>query len=181
MPFCLNEYLLASRRDFGAGTKAINPCFTPPDCTHAVVCTAIANYPQHLTNEKKLAPSSIIIALAALRFFYKITLRKDWCLEEVIPTPKKACLAFCCSRVARLVSEPRPQKLRPSQRWIPKETLWFPFFGSVSGFARFTLRVRARESLTGIHLLLSSQHSSRASPKRTYLPECPEEHSLPAI
>jgi hypothetical protein len=39
---------------------------------------------------------------------------------------------------------------------------------------RFILRVRARESLTGIHLLLSSQHSSRASPKRTYLPECPE-------
>jgi hypothetical protein len=38
-----------------------------------VACTAIANYPQHLTNEKKLAPSSIIIALAALRFFYKIT------------------------------------------------------------------------------------------------------------
>ena len=45
-------------------------------------------------------------------------------------------------------------------------------------FARFTLRVRARESLTGIHLLLSSQHSSRASPKRTCLPECPENYSL---
>src|SRR6266404_4716903 len=27
--------------------------------------------------------------VAALRFLYKITLRKDWCLEEVIPTPKK--------------------------------------------------------------------------------------------
>ena len=138
----------------------------------------IRSYQVYLTNEKKLVPSSIIIALAALRFFYKITLRKDWYLEEVIPTPKKACQAFfCCSRIARLVSEPRPQKLRPSQRWIPKETLWFPFFGSVSGFARFTLRVRARESLTGIHLLLSSQHSSRASPKRTYLLECPEKHS----
>jgi hypothetical protein len=76
----------------------------------------IRSYQVYLTNEKKLAPSSIIIAVAALRFLYKITLRKDWCLEEVIPTPKKACLAFCCSRTARLVSEPRPQKLRPSQR-----------------------------------------------------------------
>ena len=55
-----------------------------------------------------------------------------------------------------------------------KKNFMISIFGSVSGFARFTLRVRARESLTGIHLLLSSQHSSRASPKRTYLPECPE-------
>jgi site-specific recombinase XerD len=83
----------------------------------------IRSYQVYLTNERKLAPSSIIIAVAALRFLYKITLRKDWCLEEVIPTPKKACLAFCCSRTARLVSEPRPQKLRPSQGCIPKETL----------------------------------------------------------
>jgi len=76
------------------------------------------SYQVYLTNEKKLAPSSIIIAVAALRFLCKITLRKDGRLEEVIPTPKKACvcLAFCCSRTARLVSEPRPQKLRPSQR-----------------------------------------------------------------
>ena len=42
----------------------------------------------YLKNERKLAPSSIIIAVAALRFLYKITLRKDWSLEEVIPTPK---------------------------------------------------------------------------------------------
>jgi len=42
----------------------------------------------YLKNERKLAPSSIILAVAALRFLYKITLRKDWSLEEVIPTPK---------------------------------------------------------------------------------------------
>jgi len=62
-----------------------------------------------------------------------------------------------------------------------KKNFMISIFGSVSGFARFTLRVRARESLTGIHLLLSSQHSSRASPKRTYLPECSEKHSLLVI
>src|ERR1700747_2145623 len=49
----------------------------------------IRSYQVYLTNERKLAPSSIILAVAALRFLYKITLRKDWTLEEVIPTPKK--------------------------------------------------------------------------------------------
>ena len=48
----------------------------------------IRSYQIYLTNEKKLSPSSIIIAVAALRFFYKITLHKDWSLEEIIPTPK---------------------------------------------------------------------------------------------
>ena len=49
----------------------------------------IRSYQVYLTNERKLAPSSITIAVAALRFLYKITLRKDWSLEEIIPTPKK--------------------------------------------------------------------------------------------
>src|SRR5208283_5354531 len=49
----------------------------------------IRSYQVYLTNERKLAPSSILIAIAALRFLYKITLHKDWSLTEVIPTPKK--------------------------------------------------------------------------------------------
>jgi integrase len=49
----------------------------------------IRSYQVYLTNERKLAPSSIIIAVAALRFLYKVTLHRDWNLEEVIPTPKK--------------------------------------------------------------------------------------------
>jgi len=49
----------------------------------------IRSYQIHLTNEKHLAPSSILIAIAALRFFYKVTLHKDWTLEEIIPAPKK--------------------------------------------------------------------------------------------
>ena len=49
----------------------------------------IRSYQLYLTNEKKLAPSSILIAVAALRFLYKVTLHKDWSLEEIIPTPKK--------------------------------------------------------------------------------------------
>jgi len=49
----------------------------------------IRSYQLYLTNEKKLAPSSILIVIAALRFLYKVTLHKDWSLEEIIPTPKK--------------------------------------------------------------------------------------------
>jgi site-specific recombinase XerD len=42
-----------------------------------------------LTNEKKLAPGSVLIAVAALRFLYKISLKKDWSFEDMIPAPKK--------------------------------------------------------------------------------------------
>jgi integrase/recombinase XerD len=49
----------------------------------------IRSYQVYLTNEKKLSPSSILIAVAALRFLYQTTLQKDWSLEEVIPAPKK--------------------------------------------------------------------------------------------
>ncbi len=49
----------------------------------------IRAYQIYLTNERKLAPSSILIAVAALRFLYKVSLKKDWAFEEVIPAPKK--------------------------------------------------------------------------------------------
>ena len=49
----------------------------------------IRAYQVYLTNEKKLAPGSVLIAVAALRFLYKVSLKKDWTFEEVIPAPKK--------------------------------------------------------------------------------------------
>lgn len=48
----------------------------------------IRTYQVYLTNEKKLAPKSISITVAALRFLYKVTLKKDWKFEEVLPTQK---------------------------------------------------------------------------------------------
>lgn len=48
----------------------------------------LRSYQVYLINEKKLAPSSIQIAVAALRFLYKITLKKQWSFEEVLPAPK---------------------------------------------------------------------------------------------
>jgi site-specific recombinase XerD len=49
----------------------------------------IRAYQVYLTNEEKLATGSILIAISALRFLYKITLKKDWTLEDIIPAPKK--------------------------------------------------------------------------------------------
>ena len=49
----------------------------------------IRSYQVYLTNEKKLAPSSVLIAVCALRFLYRVTLRKDWVFEDMIPAPKK--------------------------------------------------------------------------------------------
>jgi len=49
----------------------------------------IRAYQVYLTNERKLATSSILIAVSALRFFYKVSLKRDWPFEDVIPSPKK--------------------------------------------------------------------------------------------
>ena len=49
----------------------------------------IRAYQVYLTNERKLTPGSVLIAVAALRFLYKVCLHKDWTWEDVIPAPKK--------------------------------------------------------------------------------------------
>lgn len=49
----------------------------------------IRSYQVYLSKTKKLAPGSIHIAVAALRFLYKITLKREWTFEEVLPLPKK--------------------------------------------------------------------------------------------
>src|SRR5262245_47862655 len=49
----------------------------------------IRAYQIYLTNERKLAPASIQIAVCALCFFYKVTLKRDWSFEDVLPRPKK--------------------------------------------------------------------------------------------
>jgi integrase/recombinase XerD len=49
----------------------------------------IRTYQIYLTNEKKLAPGSVLIAVAALRFLYKVSLKKNWTFEDAIPALKK--------------------------------------------------------------------------------------------
>jgi len=49
----------------------------------------IRAYQVYLTKERELAPESIMIATAALRFLYAVTLHKDWRMEAVLPIPRK--------------------------------------------------------------------------------------------
>jgi hypothetical protein len=49
----------------------------------------IRTYQVYLTRERKLAPSSLEIAVCALRFLYKVTLKKPWAFDDLIPAPKK--------------------------------------------------------------------------------------------
>lgn len=48
----------------------------------------IRAYQVYLTNEKQLAPASIGITVAALRFLYTVTLQKPWSVAAVLPAPK---------------------------------------------------------------------------------------------
>ena len=48
----------------------------------------IRTYQIYLTTEKRLAPSTVIIAVAALRFLYMITLQRPWSVQAVLPAPK---------------------------------------------------------------------------------------------
>ena len=59
---------------------------TSPD---ALTPEHIRTYQIYLTNEKKLAANSIYTAVAAFRFLYRVTLKKEWTFGEDIPLPKK--------------------------------------------------------------------------------------------
>ena len=48
----------------------------------------IRTYQLYLAQKKKLSPSSLIVAVSALRFLYNVTLHREWNLDAVIPAPK---------------------------------------------------------------------------------------------
>jgi len=48
----------------------------------------IREYQLYLVKDRKLAPGSISIAVSALRFLYKVTLKRPWAVDE-IPMPKQ--------------------------------------------------------------------------------------------
>ena len=49
----------------------------------------IRAYQLYMTNEKKLSTGSIVVAISALRFVYRVTLKKDWSFADIIPAPHK--------------------------------------------------------------------------------------------
>ena len=46
-------------------------------------------YRIYLARDKHLAASSISVAVAALRFFYTVTLKRAWTVEDDIPTGRQ--------------------------------------------------------------------------------------------
>src|SRR6185437_5969754 len=49
----------------------------------------IRAYQLHLVQERHLSASSLLVATAAIRFLYKVTLKREWSIEEVVPTCRK--------------------------------------------------------------------------------------------
>jgi integrase/recombinase XerD len=49
----------------------------------------IRAYQVYLINEKKLATGSVALSIAALRFLYKVTLKRNWSVDDILPAPKK--------------------------------------------------------------------------------------------
>src|SRR5450432_3466362 len=68
--------------------------------------TEIRTYLLHLTRERRLAASSIIVTVSALRFFYTVTLKRPWVVEEDIPAghqAKKLPVVLSKEEVARFL------------------------------------------------------------------------------
>ena len=53
----------------------------------------IRAYQVYLATERGLATSSLLVAVSALRFLYRVTLQKRWPFDDVIPAPKKPQVA----------------------------------------------------------------------------------------
>ena len=74
----------------------------------------IRTYQLYLATEKKVAPRSIQITASALRFLYRVTLKKPWVVED-LPTPKKPQtlpVVLSQEEVTHFLESSRPLKQR---------------------------------------------------------------------
>jgi integrase/recombinase XerD len=69
------EYIARFARHFGRSPVALGP-------------EEIRAFQVHLLRERHLAPATVIVAVAALRFLYTVTLKKSWPVDVVVPAPK---------------------------------------------------------------------------------------------
>src|SRR5271163_3041397 len=75
----------------------------------------IRAYQLHLSQEKQLSASSILVAVAAIRFLYKVTLGRGWSVDEIIPTcrkPQKLPVVLSQDDVARFLDAVDSRKHR---------------------------------------------------------------------
>src|SRR5260370_9011038 len=64
----------------------------------------IRAYQLYLSQDRQLSASSILVAVSAIRFLYKVTLKPEWRVEEVIPTcrnPHKLPVVLTPAELAR--------------------------------------------------------------------------------
>src|SRR3954462_1984209 len=67
----------------------------------------IRTYLIHLTQERRLAASSIIVTVSALRFLFTVTLKRPWPVDDDIPTghqAKRLPVVLSQEEVARFLS-----------------------------------------------------------------------------
>ena len=67
----------------------------------------IRAYQLHLIRERQLSASSVVVAVAAIRFLYKVTLKRGWNIEEVVPDLPQAAAASRRTEPARRSPVPR--------------------------------------------------------------------------
>jgi integrase/recombinase XerD len=76
----------------------------------------VRRYQLHLINEKRLAPTSIVGAVAALRFLYQVTLKQAWAVDAIIPPKRPQTLPVVLSpeEVVRFLAAIADLKIGPS-------------------------------------------------------------------
>src|SRR6476659_4551840 len=76
----------------------------------------IRSYQLYLTQDRQFSPTSIGVANAALRFLYKVTPKRDWNLDDAIPTggrqPRTLPVVPSPEEVARFLDAVPSQKHR---------------------------------------------------------------------
>lgn len=75
----------------------------------------IRAYQVHLAQDRRLSASSTLVAVAALRFLYKVTLKRGWSIDEVVPTcrkPQRLPVVLSRDEVSRFLAAVAPRRHR---------------------------------------------------------------------
>jgi integrase/recombinase XerD len=82
-------------RNFSTSTQKLYLCQVSQFAKHfrkspeLLGAEQIRSYQLYLINERKLAPGSVVVATAVLRFLYNITLQRDWNIDLILPLPNR--------------------------------------------------------------------------------------------
>ena len=116
----------------------------------------IRSYQVYLTNEKKLSPGLILIAVCALRFLYNVTLHKEWSFQDAIPYRRSPRSCPSCSvqrrsnissraSPARSTAQSSPPATRPGCE-CPKQSVCNPPPSIVSAWSSALYKARDRKT-----------------------------------